>query len=255
MPVSMEVPIKDPGVDSEEARGRKKYMVELFGYQADKYDLHDDIIGLGIHRRWVKDIIKVVDKFMDGRQSARVLDLACGTGFVSMNIARERDDVEIEGFDISPDMIKVARARLHQGFGDRHIKCWVGDAELPFGENKYDIIITCFAFRNFANKGLAVENVFRALKPGGVFIIQDLTKPNHQPLKSIYLFAMKYLLPIPARILGIERRAPRYLYNSVLNMPKNGDICKLFKAIGFKNIFSKKQSLGIACIIGGYKPA
>lgn len=250
----VETHIKDPGLDSEEAQRRKQYMVELFDYQAKSYDFHDDIIGMGVHRRWVRDITKVVKRFMQGRTRARMLDLACGTGFVTFSVARRFDNIDIDGFDISPEMVAVASRRLENGFEDRGINLWVGDAELACGENKYDIVTTCFAFRNFANKSLAAENVFRALKPGGIFIIQDLTKPEHQPLKGIYLFAMKYLLPIPARILGTEKRAPRYLYDSVVLMPANAVIKKLLENRGFESVSYKSQSFGIACLVVGYKP-
>jgi demethylmenaquinone methyltransferase/2-methoxy-6-polyprenyl-1,4-benzoquinol methylase len=229
-------------------------MVELFSYQAKNYDFHDDVIGMGIHRLWASDITRVVGEFMQGRSSARMLDLACGTGFVAFNVAKKYSNIDIDGLDISPHMVEVARKRCDKKFKDRNINFWVGDAELTFDDNKYDIITTCFAFRNFTNKNLAVENVLRALKPGGVFIIQDLTKPEHQPLKGIYLFAMKYLLPIPARILGTEKRAPGYLYNSVMMMPINAAIKKLLEDKGFENVFCKKQTFGIACFIGGYKP-
>ncbi|MEE8582516.1 MAG: class I SAM-dependent methyltransferase [Dehalococcoidales bacterium] len=199
-----DTPIRDPGLDSPEARQRKRYMVKLFGFQAPKYDFHDDVIGLGIHRWWARDISKVVGEFMRGRSSARMLDLACGTGFVTFNVAKRFGNIDIDGFDISPEMVAVARQRQKMGFKDRNIEFWVGDAELPCGEGRYDIVTTCFAFRNFANKSLATENVFKALKPGGVFIIQDMTKPERQPLRAVYLFALKYLLPIPSKILGTE---------------------------------------------------
>ncbi len=247
-------PLKDPGLDSKEARQRKKYMVELFGYQARNYDLHDDLIGLGVHRRWVLDMVRVIKGFMQGRASARMLDLACGTGFVAFNVARQFANIDIDGFDISQEMVAIARERHQKVFRGRKINFWVGDAEVAYREKMYDIITTCFAFRNFANKNLATENVFRALKPGGVFIIQDLTKPEHQPLKGFYLFYMKYILPIIARVLGTERRAPRYLYNSVQLMPKNAEIKRLLESSGFTGVSCKSQTLGIACLIVGYKP-
>ena len=254
MKSAVEVPIKDPGLDSEEAQQRKKYMVELFGYQAKNYDFHDDVIGMGVHRRWVLSLLGIVKGFLRGRASARMLDLACGTGFVTFNVAKKFSNIDIEGFDISPDMIAIAQERHQKGFKGRNISFWVGDSEVAYGENKYDIITTSFAFRNFVNKNLATENVFRALKPGGVFIIQDLTKPEHQPLKGLYLFYMKYILPIVTRILGTEKTAAGWLLKSVQMMPKNSEIKGLLEGKGFTGVYYRSLSLGIACIIVGYKP-
>lgn len=254
MSSAVEAPIRDPGLDSPEARQRKRYMVELFGFQAPKYDFHDDVIGLGIHRWWARDIIKVIRGFMQGRSSARMLDLACGTGFITFNVAKRFDNIDIDGFDISPEMVAVARKRYQRGFKGRNIEFWVGDAELPCGEGRYDIVTTCFAFRNFANKSLAVENVFKALKPGGVFIIQDMTKPERQPLRAVYLFALKHVLPVLARILGTEKGAARYLYNSVQLMPRNAEIKALLEGKGFAAVSCKGQTMGMGCIVVGNKP-
>jgi len=246
--------IKDPGIDSEAARKRKKYMVDLFVKQAEKYDFHDDVYGLYAHRLWVRHLLSVVKKHMAGRSSAKMLDLACGTGFVTFNIARRHENIDIDGFDLSPDMLNVARDRKEKGFKDRNINFWVGDSEVPYGENKYDIITTSFAWRNFVNKNLATGNVFQALKPGGVFIIQDLTKPERQPLKGLYFFYMKNILPILTRILGTEKSADEWLLKSVKMMPKNSEIKAILEAQGFKRAYYKSLSFGIACVIVGYKP-
>lgn len=254
MKSAVETPIKDPGFDSEEAQQRKKYMLDLFVTQAKNYDFHDDVYGLYAHRIWVLSLLKVIKRFMKGRTEAKMLDLACGTGFITFNVARRHKDIAIDGFDISPHMIAVAEERRQKRFKGRDIRLWISDAEVSYGENKYDIVTTSFAFRNFVNKNLAADNVFKALKPGGVFIIQDLTKPEHQPMKGFYIFYMKFILPIITRILGTEKTAAGWLIKSVKMMPKNAEIKALLKSRGFANVYYKSMSLGIACLIVGYKP-
>lgn len=249
-----EKPIKDPGLDSPEAKQRKSRMVELFGVQAKNYDLHDDLIGMGVHRWWARDINREMKAFMKGRPRANMLDLACGTGFVTFRVAKKFPNIDIDAFDISPEMVEVAKERHQDGFKERKINLWVGDAELPFGDKKYDVVTNCFAFRNFMNKALAAENVFKALKPGGIFILQDMTKPEHQPFRWLYTFALKYLLPIPSRIIGTEKKAPRYLYNSVMLMPRNAEIKATLESKGFTDVHFKSQSFGMGCIIVGRKP-
>jgi demethylmenaquinone methyltransferase/2-methoxy-6-polyprenyl-1,4-benzoquinol methylase len=245
---------EDPGFDSEAAKKRKKYMVDLFVRQAKNYDFHDDIYGFYAHRLWVRSLLKVVKDFMRSKKQADMLDLACGTGFVTYNIASRYENIDIDGLDLSPHMLEVAKERKEQGFKNRNIKFWVGDSEVPFGENKYDIITVSFAWRNFANKNLATANVIKALKPGGVFIIQDLTKPEHQPMQALYLFYMKNLLPVMTRILRTEKSADQWLLKSVKMMPKNAEIKKILEKAGFTNVYSKSMSLGIACLVVGYKP-
>ncbi|MGI2336416.1 MAG: class I SAM-dependent methyltransferase [Dehalogenimonas sp.] len=247
-------PVQDPGLESEEARKRKKYMVDLFVVQARNYDFHDDIYGLYAHRLWVRTMVKIIEKFMNGKQRADMLDMGCGTGFVTFNVARKLRNIDIESFDLSPDMVAVAKERYEKGFKGRNIKFWVADAEIPFGENKYDIVTTSFAYRNFANKNLATKNVFNALKPGGIFIIQDLTKPEKHPMKGLYAFYMKYILPIFARVLGTEKSAAGWLKKSTDFMPKNAQIQKILEDAGMVNCYYKSLSGGIACIIVGYKP-
>lgn len=234
---------------------KKKDVLSLFNAQAKKYDLHDDIIGLGIHRRWFKEMLKPISNFLNGKKQVKMLDLACGTGFVTFNVAHSFDNVEIDAFDITPAMIEVAKERQAKSPTASRLNFWVGDSEVPYGEEKYDLITTCFAFRNFANKRLAIKNVYDALKPGGVFVIQDMTKPEHQPFRGIYTFALNHLLPIPSFVLGIKKTSPKYLYRTVMLMPKNADIELLLKEEGFKSISSKYLSLGMGCIICGEKPA
>ncbi|ADJ25444.1 Methyltransferase type 11 [Dehalogenimonas lykanthroporepellens BL-DC-9] len=247
-------PVKDPGLESEEARKRKEYMVDLFVVQAKNYDFHDDIYGLYAHRFWIRTMVRIVEKFMKNRERADMLDMGCGTGFVTFNVARKMKNIDIESFDLSPDMIAVAKERYEKGFKGRNIKFWVADAEQPFGENKYDIVTTSFAYRNFANKNLATKNVFNALKPGGIFIIQDLTKPEKQPMKGLYAFYMKYILPVLARILGTEKTAAGWLKKSTDMMPSNAQIQKILEEAGMVNCYYKSLSAGIACIIVGFKP-
>jgi demethylmenaquinone methyltransferase/2-methoxy-6-polyprenyl-1,4-benzoquinol methylase len=228
-------------------------MVDLFVVQAKNYDFHDDIYGLYAHRFWIRTMVRIVEKFMKNRERADMLDMGCGTGFVTFNVARKMKNIDIESFDLSPDMIAVAKERYEKGFKGRNIKFWVADAEQPFGENKYDIIATCFAFRNFANKNLAAQNVFKALKPGGMFIIQDMTKPEKQPLRGLYLFALKYLLPIAGTILGTAKGSPRYLYHSVMLLPRNTDIARILTDNGFSDVWHKYQSGGMGTVVVGYK--
>lgn len=246
--------VTDPGFESEEAKQRKAYMVKLFNFQASKYDLHDDIIGLGIHRRWIKDLLRIVANYVGEHKNIKMLDLACGTGFVSFKIAKAFEEASIDAFDISPNMIEVAKRRLRRDFTNSNIKFWVSDSEVFFGQEKYDVITTCFAFRNFANKNLATENVFRALKPGGLFVIQDMTKPESGIYRSIYLFALKNILPLAGRMIGTEPGAPHYLYKSVMMMPKNVEIQHLLKSKGFVGVKYKSQSWGMGTVIHGYKP-
>ena len=246
--------IKDPGFNSEQAIQRKDYMRSLFETQAKNYDFHDDVYGLYAHRLWVLSPLDEIKKFMKGRAAAKMLDLACGTGFIIFNVARRHPNIDIDGFDLSPEMIAIAKERCDQKFKDRSINLWLGDAEIPYAENKYDIITVSFGFRNFANKNLAVENAYKALKPGGIFIIQDLTKPERQPFRGLYLFYMKYLLPLFTKILGTEKTAAGWLLKSVLLMPKNSEIKALLKEKGFEGVFYRSLTFGIACMVGGYKP-
>ena len=120
----MEVNIKDPGLESDWAKKRKQDVVELFSAQAPKYDLHDDIIGLGVHRLWARRLEKEVGRFMAGRKSAGMLDLACGTGFITFRVARKYRNIDIDGFDITPEMVAIAKARKDKDFKDRNIKLY-----------------------------------------------------------------------------------------------------------------------------------
>ena len=246
--------IEDPGFDSEWSKKRKQDVLDLFSVQAKTYDRDDNLIGGFLHHNWCRKTMKHVGDFVEGKEKVQMLDLACGTGFITYNVARRFTNVDIDAFDITKEMVDQAIMRYEKDGNDRHIRFWVGDAEVPYGEEKYDLITNCFAFRNFANKRLAIQNVYNALKPGGMYIIQDMTKAEKGPFRAAYLFALKRLLPIASRIIGIRAESPRYLYGTVLLMPKNGDITALLQEEGFENTYSTYLSGGMGCIIIGYKP-
>jgi demethylmenaquinone methyltransferase/2-methoxy-6-polyprenyl-1,4-benzoquinol methylase len=81
-----------------------------------------------------------------------------------------------------------------------------------------------------------------------------MTKPERQPFRATYLFALKYLLPVVAKILGTEKGAARYLYNSVQSMPRNTEIKALLESTGFTGVSCKGQTMGMGCIVVGNKP-
>ncbi|MCL2474578.1 MAG: class I SAM-dependent methyltransferase [Chloroflexi bacterium] len=246
--------IKDPGFDSEWSRKRKQDVLDLFSVQAKTYDRDDNLIGGMLHHNWCKVTMKHVGEFVKNKDKVQMLDLACGTGFITYNVAKRFNNVEIDAFDITKEMVDQAILRYEKEGCGRHIRFWVGDAEVSYGSEKYDLITNCFAFRNFANKKLAVQNVFDALRPGGMYIIQDMTKAEKGPFRAMYLFALKRLLPIAARIIGIRAESPRYLYGTVLLMPTNQQITDLLEEVGFRSTGSVYLSSGMGCIITGYKP-
>ena len=246
--------IEDPGFDSEWSKKRKQDVLDLFSVQAKTYDRDDNLIGGMLHHNWCKVTMKRVGAFVKDKEKVQMLDLACGTGFITYNVAKRFDNVEIDAFDITKEMVDQAILRYEKEGRMRHIRFWVGDAEVPYGEEKYDLITNCFAFRNFANKRLAVQNVYKALKPGGMYIIQDMTKAEKGPFRAVYLFALKRLLPIASRIIGIRAESPRYLYGTVLLMPTNRQITDLLQEEGFEKTDSVYLSGGMGCIIVGYKP-
>jgi len=246
--------IQDPGFDSEWSKQRKQDVLDLFSVQAKTYDRDDNIIGGFLHHSWCRKTMKYVGKFVSGKEKTQMLDLACGTGFITYNVAKRFANVDIDAFDITKEMVDQAIIRYEKEGCNRRIRFWVGDAEVPYGQEKYDFITNCFAFRNFANKRLAVQNVYNALKPGGMYIIQDMTKAEKGPFRALYLFALKNLLPVVSRIIGIRPESPRYLYGTVMLMPKNGEITTLLQEEGFEKTYSTYLSGGMGCIVIGYKP-
>ncbi|WJW75571.1 bifunctional demethylmenaquinone methyltransferase/2-methoxy-6-polyprenyl-1,4-benzoquinol methylase UbiE [Thiohalobacter sp. IOR34] len=223
----------------------------VFDSVADKYDIMNDLMSLGIHRLWKRYTIE-----MSGvRRGHRVLDLAGGTGDLTARFARlvGREGLVVLS-DINAAMLRAGRDRLlDQGIAG-NVEYVLANAErLPFPDNQFDCISIAFGLRNVTDKQAALDSMYRALKPGGRALVLEFSKvtvPAFQPLYDLYSFK---ILPLMGKLIADDADSYRYLAESIRMHPDQETLKGMMEQAGFENCDYHNLSGGIVALHRGFK--
>ncbi len=130
----------------------------------------------------------------------------------------------------------------------------MGDSErLLFDDNNFDAVVVAFGVRNFEHLEKGLEDMYRVLKKGGKVVVLEFSKPKAFPLKQLYNFYFKAILPIIGRFVSKDRAAYTYLPESVNQFPDGDRFLDILKNIGFKDTQCKALTFGISSIYTGIK--
>lgn len=225
--------------------GSKKEMVrEMFDDISPKYDLLNHLLSFGIDRGWRKKLVKL----LGSRNPATILDVATGTGDLAIAIAALKPQ-KIVGIDISEKMLEVGRRKITASGLDSLITLRKADAEkIPFSDNSFHAITVAFGVRNFEDLQLGLAEMKRVLRPDGVVMILEFSHPGTFPMKQLYGFYSKYIIPILGRFVSKNNKAYQYLPDSVAAFPSGNDFVGILTGLGFKNSRFITLSSGIATI-------
>ena len=223
----------------------------VFDSVADKYDVMNDVMSLGIHRLWKRFTIE-----MSGvRKGQRVLDLAGGTGDLAARLARlVGPEGEVVLADINGAMLAHGRARLmDQGIAG-NVRFVQANAEsLPFPDQYFDCITIAFGLRNVTDKDAALRSMLRVLKPGGRLLVLEFSKPSVPGLAPMYdLYSFK-LLPLMGKLIAKDAQSYQYLAESIRMHPDQEALCEMMRQAGFEDCSYHNLSGGIVALHRGYK--
>ena len=223
----------------------------VFDSVADKYDLMNDLMSLGIHRLWKRFTVELSGV----RRGQRVLDLAAGTGDLS---ARFSGLVGPEGLvvfsDINAAMLERGRARmLDEGHAGNLVYAQADAQYLPFADDRFDCVTIGFGLRNVTDKQLALNAIFRVLKPGGRLLVLEFSKPTNKPLEKLYdLYSFK-LLPKIGKLVTRDEGSYRYLAESIRMHPDQATLKQMMEQAGFERCDFFNLTGGVVAIHRGYK--
>lgn len=231
-----------PYKDSDLAK--KQQVSKMFDQISGGYDNLNRVISLGMDKSWRKKVIKTIVN----HQPEKVLDIATGTGDLVISLAEKGLD-NIVGLDLSNGMLEVARKKVKAKNFEKQIKLVQGDSEnLPYEDNYFDAISVAFGVRNFENLEKGLGEIYRVLKPGGIFIVLETAVPQKFPFKQGYVFYTKYILPTIGKIFSKDKSAYGYLSESASVFPNGEDFNNILRKIGFTNVEDKPQTMGVASI-------
>ena len=226
-------------------------VAEVFRSVATRYDIMNDLMSLGTHR-----LIKRFTIELSGlRQGNRVLDLAGGTGDMSIRfspIVGKEGHVVLA--DINAAMLKVGRDRIVDRGLQSNITVAQIDAEcLPFADNCFDCVCIAYGLRNLTRKERALESILRVLKPGGRLVVLEFSKPQNRYISKAY-DAFSELWPIAGKAIVGDSESYRYLVESIRVHPDQEALLAMLDDAGFADTRFHNVLDGISAIHVGVKP-
>ena len=229
---------------------KKEGVKKMFDNIAPDYDKLNHILSLNIDKNWRK---KAVRELADEARPLNVLDVACGTGDFTIEIARKvPQGSTVVGVDISDGMIVVGLEKLAKLGIDAALE--VADCEaLPYEDNTFDRISVGFGVRNFEHLELGLSEMYRVLSPGGKLVILELSVPSNAFIRWCYKLYFLKILPFIGGLVSGNRSAYEYLPASVLRFPTPDKFMSIMKSAGFDVVEHRALTLGVCRMYIGKK--
>lgn len=186
---------------------------------ARDYDRMNHLMTAGLDRCWRKRAVQ-------GLQG-KVLDVACGTGDMAVELLRQ--GCSVTGVDLSKEMMAIAKRKAPQA------EYRLADVErLPFGEASFDAVTCAFGVRNFVHLEQGLCEMLRVLKPGGRMVILELATPDSSLIRPFYNLYTRRIIPWLGQRLAGSREAYTYLPRSIERFPKGDAFLQLIQNSGFR---------------------
>ena len=223
---------------------------EVFTSVANKYDVMNDVMSLGMHRLWKRYFVNLINI----RPNYQILDLAAGTGDIAALLAPKiGENGSITLCDPNAEMLELARQRLIDKGLVKNINYVQAHAEeLTFDENQFDRITLAFGLRNFTHKEKALQAIYRILKPGGQLLILEFSKPQ-KFLKQAYDTYSFKVLPKMGKVIANDEESYQYLAESIRKHPDQEALNAMLEKAGFEKCDYLNLAVGIVSIHRGYK--
>jgi demethylmenaquinone methyltransferase/2-methoxy-6-polyprenyl-1,4-benzoquinol methylase len=220
----------------------------VFSSVAQKYDIMNDLMSMGMHRLWKMFTIEISGV----RSGDRVLDVAGGTGDLSSAFARRVGPTgEVWLTDINNAMLTRGRDRLlDEGVLGPVAQC---DAEkLPFPSDHFDCVTVAFGLRNMTHKEAAIAEMRRVLKPGGRLLVLEFSKV-WKPLEPAYDFYSFKILPWLGSKVVNDPDSYRYLAESIRMHPDQATLKSMMEGAGLARVDYFNLTAGVVALHRGYK--
>ncbi len=233
----------------EKQAGKKEQVAEMFNNISHRYDFLNHFLSLGIDILWRKKAVKL----LKADQPKQILDVATGTGDFALEALALNPD-RVVGVDISAGMLEMGKQKMKRKGVDHIIDMQMGDSEkLLFEDNTFDAAIVAFGVRNFENLEKGLSDMHRVLKPGGKTVIIEFSRPRTFPMKQLYNFYFKSILPIIGKLISKDQSAYTYLPESVDAFPDGQRFLDILSAVGYKKVECRPLTFGISSIYIGQK--
>ena len=225
--------------------GKKEQVAQMFNNIARRYDFLNHFLSLGIDKIWRKKAIRNLHGIPS---NPVILDVATGTGDLAI-AALKLNPEKVIGIDISLEMLNIGIEKIKKKKLDHIIELKKGDSEnLEFESNSFDGLTVAFGVRNYENLNKGLSEMYRVIKENGKLVVLEFSKPRAFPVKQIYNFYFRYILPGIGKFISKDSSAYTYLPESVNQFPERESFVTELEKVGFKNTTFETLSFGIATL-------
>ena len=234
--------------DSGENKGAQ--IERMFDAIAPDYDRMNRLMSFGLDKRWRRRAIKM----LQAAQPRAILDVACGTGDLSLQMYRTLKPERITGIDLSDGMLEVARQKctregLQEAIAFEKQDCLA----LALPDESFDAVTVAFGVRNFQQLRQGFSEMYRVLRPGGVLMVIELSVPEKWPYSWLYRFHARAIIPCLGRLFTRDKQAYTYLPRSIEAVPQGEEMLSIFRDSGFGHTCLRKLTFGVCTIYVGEK--
>lgn len=225
---------------------------EMFARISTRYDFLNHLLSGNTDKRWRKLVAKSLQPALSS-PDARALDVACGTGDLSLALVAATS-ARVTGLDFCRPMLEHAARKASDGCAGRCVFI-EGDAlRLPFKDETFDAVTIAFGLRNLSSVEKGLGELLRVLKPGGRACILEFSKPVVPGFNTLFQFYFKHVLPRIGGLISGSSSAYEYLPASVSSFPDQKRLAEMMLEAGFQGVEYRNLTGGIAAIHLGTRP-
>jgi demethylmenaquinone methyltransferase/2-methoxy-6-polyprenyl-1,4-benzoquinol methylase len=233
---------------NDSSKEKSFFIKEIFNDISSNYDITNAMLSLNTYRLWHRRVLRESNLDTGGS----LVDFCTGTGELLIKFYKKFKLSRAVGIDISTGMLEIAQKKidkLDKRYGD--IRLYDIPAENTGLDEKFDCATIAFALRNVSNVPAVFLELKRVVKDSGKIVLLELTLPEQKILKTLHKYYLKSVLPVIGYFFSRNRKAYKYLAESIINFPQPTTIAKMLEEAGFMNIKVIRLSMGIATIFTG----
>ncbi len=226
---------------------RARYVQGMFARIASRYDLMNRLMTFGQDSFWRREVIR---RAALPPQGGVLLDLGAGTGDLGFEALRQNEQTRPIEADFTLEMMQVGRRRP---LGQRVAWSAADALNLPFPEDCFDAVVSGFLLRNVIDVQQALKEQLRVLRPGGVIVALDTTRPRKNLFTPLVRFHMHTVIPLLGRLIAGQGEAYNYLPDSSEAFLSAEELTARMAAAGFREIGFRRLNFGTIAIHWGRK--
>ena len=237
----------NPYNDNESKTGQVR---QMFDSIAPAYDFMNRCMTMGIDKLWRRKAVKIVGKM----RPQHLLDVATGTGDLAIQLFKKLKPATIVGIDLSEGMLEIGRKKVADCGLDGVVRLEQGDClNLRFDDGEFDAVTVAYGVRNFEHLEQGYAEMYRALAPGGMLCVVELSTPTNPLIKFFYDIYTRHIIPFVGRSKSKDARAYSYLPESIAAVPQGEAMLQIMRRIGFKQCQAIAMTFGTCSIYVGVK--